>query len=119
MKTAVARETTAKVSLKHSRVLCKAIKGKRMEKAKKLLEDLVKKRKSLDGKYYTKASKKFLGIVKTIGANAKNKNLTLEKLFIKNAVANKGETTIRPRTKWHLRGTTAKSTNIEITVEER
>ena len=119
MKIAVARGTTAKVSLKDSRVLCKAIKGKRIEKARKLLEDLVKKRKSLDGKYYTKTSNKFLGILKTAGANAKNKNFTLEKLFIKNATADKGETTSRARTKWHLRGTKAKSTNIEITVEER
>jgi len=119
MKTTVAKETSAKVSLKHSRVLCKAIKGKKLDKATKLLGDLVKKRRSLEGKYYTKASKKFLGILKAAGANAKNKNLSLEKLFVKNATANKGEASIRPRTKWNLRGTTSKSTNIEIILEER
>lgn len=119
MKIAVAKETNAKVSLKHSLVLCKAIKGKRVEGASKLLEDLVNKKRSLKGKYYTKASKKFLDILKAAEANAKQKNLAVEKLFVKNVVANKGETTIRPRTRWHLRGRTAKSTNIEITVEER
>lgn len=119
MKTAVAKETSARVSLKHSLVLCKQIKGKKLEKARKLLEDLVKQKRSLDGKYYTKAAKKFLDILKAAGANAKNKNLTVEKLFIKNATANKGEAFLRPRTRWHLRGRRAKSTNIEIIVEER
>ncbi len=119
MKTAIAKETTAKVSLKHSRVLCKAIKGKRLEKARKLMEDLIDERRNLKGKHYTKASKKFLDILKAAGANAKKKDMSQEKLFVKNAVADKGETTIRPRTRWHLRGRTAKSTNIKITVEER
>lgn len=119
MKTAVAKETNAKVSLKHSLVICKEIRGKRVEKARKLLEDLVNKKRSVQGKYYTKTSKKFLDILKAAVANAKQKNLTVEKLFIKNATANKGEATIRPRTRWHLRGTRKKSTNIEITLEER
>ncbi len=119
MKTAVAKETNAKVSVKYSRVLCEAIKGKKLSKATKLLEDLVDKKRSLKGKYYTKTSEKFLDILKALGANAKNKNLSLEKLFIKNAVADKGETTVRPRTRWHLRGRTARRANIQITAEER
>jgi len=119
MKTALAKETSARVSLKHSLVLCKEIKGKKVEKAKKLLEDLVNKKRSLSGKYYTKASKEFLDILEAAVANAKQKNLSSEKLFVRNAVANKGEATVRPRTRWHLRGRTAKSTNIEIILEER
>lgn len=119
MKTALAKETSAKISLKHSLVLCKQIKGKKLEKARQLLEDLVNRKRSLDGKYYTKAAKKFLDILKTAGANAKSKNLAVEKLFIKNVTADKGEASLRPRTRWHLRGRRAKSTNIAITVEER
>lgn len=119
MKTAVAKETNAKVSLIHSTVLCKKIKGKSLEKAKKLMKDLLDMKRSLDGKYYTKAAKKFSDILDTAGANAKNKNLTVEKLFVKNATVNKGEVSQRSRSRWNLRGQRAKSANIEIIVEER
>jgi ribosomal protein L22 len=119
MKTAIAKETGAKVSLKYSDVLCKEIKGKSVEKAKRLLDDLVKMKRSLDGKYYTKTAKKFLDILESAKGNAKNKNLTVEKLFVKNATANMGEASSRSRTRWNLRGQKAKSANIEITVEER
>lgn len=119
MKTAVAKEISAKVSLKHSQVLCKAIKGKRIEKAKRLLEDLIASKRSLKGKYYTKASKKLLEILKTAEANAKQKNLDVEKLWVKQAVANKGRTFILPKSRWGMRGRKSKSTNLTVILEER
>ena len=119
MKTAVAKETNAKVSLKHSRILSKKIVGKRIDKARRLLEDLVNRKRSLEGKYYTKTSKKFLDIIKAATANAIQKNLAAEKLFIKSARADKGETVVRPRTRWHLRGRRQRSSTIEIILEEK
>jgi ribosomal protein L22 len=119
MKTAIAKETNAKVSLKHSRILSRKIVGKRLDKAKNLLEGLVSRKKNLEGKYYTKTSKKFLDIIKAATANAKQKNLAPEKLFIKSAKADKGETLIRPRSRWHLRGRRQRSSTIEIVLEEK
>ena len=119
MKTATAKETTAPVSFRHSQIICRKIKGKKVGKVKKLLEDILEEKKSLDGKYYTKTVKKLLDIIKSAEANAKQKNLAVEKLFIKNAIADKGEATYRAKTRWNLRGRRQKSSNIEIVVEER
>lgn len=119
MKTATAKENDARVSFKNSMILCKIIKGKKVSKAKRLLEDLIESKRSLRGKYYTKTSKKFLEILKTTEANAKRKNLEVEKLWIRNSTANRGRAFILPKSRYGMRGRKAKSTNIEITVEER
>jgi ribosomal protein L22 len=103
----------------YSRILCKQIKNKRVDRAKKLLKDLIDETRDLDGRYYTKTSQKFLEILESGIANAKQKNLAAEKLFVRNARADKGENVYRPRTKWNLRGRQAKSTNIEVVLEER
>lgn len=119
MKIAIAKENNARISLKNSLILCKVIRRKKVDKAKRLLEDLIASKRSLKGKYYTKTSKKILEILKTAEANAKKKNLDTAKLWVKNATSNKGRTFILPKSRWGMRGRRAKSTNIEITVEER
>jgi ribosomal protein L22 len=119
MKTATAKEDNARVSLKNSQILCKILKGKKVSKAKKLLEDLIESKRSLKGKYYTKTSKKFLEILKTAEANAKHKDIDTEKLWIKNATANRGRAFILPKSRYGMRGREAKAASIEITVEER
>ena len=116
MKTASARIDNARISLKHSIVLCKEIRGKKVEKAKRILQNLIDEKVSLKRKYYTKASKKILELVKSAEANAKAKNMDVEKLLIKKAKADKGEKFIRPKTRWRFRGRKAKSTNITIVV---
>jgi large subunit ribosomal protein L22 len=116
---AIAKATNARISLKHSLVLCNELKRRKLDKAKKFLEDLISQKTSINGKYYTNASKKFLEILNSAEANAKQKNLNLEKLFIKSIKANKGEKFIRPKSRFKFRGREAKSTNIEIVLEER
>jgi ribosomal protein L22 len=108
----------ARISFKNSIIVCKAIRGLSLEKGKKFLEDLIAKRRSLDGKYYTNAAKKILEILKNAEANAKQKNLNLEKLFIF-AKADKGFRLITPKSRAKFRGRKAKVTNIEIVLEER
>ncbi len=109
----------ARISLKHALVLCKQLKGKRTAKARRLLEDLIAGTRSINGKYYTNASKKLLELLKTAEANAAQKGLDAEKLFVAAARANKGRTFIRPRSRAKLRGRRAKATNVEIVLEER
>lgn len=119
MKTAIAKETAAPISFLHSRVICKEIKRKKVSKAKKILEEILDGKRSLKGKYYTKTVKNILAILKSAEANAKQKNLAVDRLFVKNATADKGEAEYRARTRWHLRGRKQKSANIQIIVEER
>lgn len=119
MKTASALLEDARISLKHSVIICKEIKNKKIEKAKKFLEMLIDRKISLNGKYYTNAAKKILEILKTAEANAKVKNLNSERLFVKIAKADKGRVFIRPKSRWRFRGRRAKVTRIEIKLEER
>ena len=112
-------KTTANISTKYSIIICDAIRNKKLEKAKNLLEGMLAKKASLDGKYFTNASKAFLDLLKTIEANAKQKNMDLDKLFIRIAKADKGYKLVRPKSRAKFRGREAKVTNLTIEVEER
>jgi large subunit ribosomal protein L22 len=115
---AVAR-TTARISLKHSVILCKKLKGKKLSKAKTFLQNLIEKKESIDGKYYTKASSEILKLLENVEANAKQKNMNVERLFISKIKADKGFTFILPKSKAKFRGRRGKVTNLEVVVEER
>lgn len=108
----------ARISFKHALVICKTIKKKKVEKAKRFLENLIAKKVSLKGKYYTKAATKILKVLESAEANAKNNNLDIKRLFVKEAKANKGERFIRPKSRAKFRGRRAKSTHIEIILKE-
>jgi large subunit ribosomal protein L22 len=114
-----AKLTDARVSLKHSVLLCKEIKGKKLEKAKRLLNDLIAKKRSLGGKYYTKTAQTMLGLLGSAEANAKFRGLAIEKLFIKQAKADKGYRFITPKSRFRFRRRRAKVARIEVVLEER
>lgn len=118
-KEAYASIRDARVSLKNSKILCKKIKNKKVEKAKNLLEGLVSEKRSMGGKYYTKTAKKFLEVLKNAEENAKAKAMNEAKLFVISAKADKGRTFIRPRSRMGRRGERAKMTHLEIIVGEK
>jgi large subunit ribosomal protein L22 len=118
MRTARAFLRNARISLKHAIIICDRIRRKKLEKAKKFLEDLVEKKVNINKKYYTKAAKQILELLKTAEANAKNKNLNLERLWVRVAKADKGEKFISPKSRAKFRGRKAKSTHIEIVLGE-
>lgn len=109
----------ARISLKSSKILCKEIKGKKVERAKALLEGLVSEKHSLRGKYYTKTAKKFLEVLKSAEANARVKMMDEAKLFVISARRDKGRTFMRPRSRMGRRGERAKMTHLEIIVGEK
>ena len=119
MKTASAKMENARISLKHSLVILEEIKGKRLAAAKRLLENLIDKKISLKKKYHPTAAKQILEILGSAEANAKQKTMDDAKLFVAIAKADKGRTFMRPRTHGKLRGEEARSSNIEIVLEER
>jgi len=118
-RTTRAKFENARISLKHSVIVCKELKNKKLERAEKILENLIDKRVSLNGKYYTNTAKKILEILRNAETNARFKGFDLEKTFVKNIKVDKGFTFIRPKSRWRFRGRRAKSTNLEIIVEER
>ena len=116
-KSAKALGVNLRVSTKNSVIVCKAIRGKTLEKGKKLLEDLIDKKRSLNGKYYTNACKEILEVLKSAEANAEFKGLDLEKLII-HASAHKGFSFWTPR-RFKLRRRRKKTTNIQIILIQR
>jgi len=119
MKTATSSIQNAEISLKQSVIICNQLRGKRLESGKRFLESLVDRKSNLDGKFYPTTSKKFLDLLKAAEANAKVKNLTAEKLFIKKIKADRGYRYMRPKSRWRFRGRKVKSSTIQVEVEER
>jgi ribosomal protein L22 len=118
-KTAIAKFENARISLKSSKIVCREIKGKKVERAKRILEGLIAGKHSLGGKYYTKTAKKILEVLINAESNAKVKAMDEGRLFINITKADKGRTFIRPRSRSGRRGERAKMTNLEIILEER
>ncbi len=105
-KTAIASAREARVSHKHAREICKAVKGMMLTNAKTYLRDVIDKKKPVPfmryrkkaghrhglekasaGRYPIKASAKILKIIQGAEANAENKGLDVDRLRILHAAA--------------------------------
>jgi len=106
-----------KISTKYSKIVCRKITGMTLEKGKKLLEDLINQKRSLDGKYYTKISKELLSLLKHAENNAEYKGMDVSRMII-HASAHKGFTFRRPRN-LKRRGEKMKITNIQIVLMKK
>jgi len=51
------------ISTKNAQKICRVIRGKRLSTAKKILDGLITQKKSIDGKYYTKAANAILSLL--------------------------------------------------------
>ncbi len=120
------------ISLKKSIEICNFIRGKKLEKAKQALNEVISMKKPVPfkrftegaghkhgigpGKYPVKACREILGLVNLVEANAQHKGLDTSSLVIIHACAKKG-----PKS-WHYGRQTRiamKRTNVEIVVEEK
>ena len=108
----------ARISFKKALILSKFIRKRKVRDAKKFLKDLLEKKVNVKGKYFTNTSFTILKFLNNVEANAKQKNLNLEKLFIKSFKVNKGSKLIFPK-RAKFAGRKAKSVNLEVVVEER
>jgi len=105
------------VSHKSSQILCRKITGMNLEKAKNLLANLVSQKHSLDGKYYTNASKDILSLLKSAESNAETKGLDTSRLQV-HASSHQGFRFMRPR-RLKNRGTMKKIANVQVVLMER
>lgn len=119
---AVARGRNLRISTKDSIIVCGRIRGSKLERAKNFLRNLIDKKVSVDGKYYTNAAKQILRLLEQAEANARTKNLNVDRLFVETAKADKGAKILRygriglKKGRGFRRG---KSTHVEIVLVER
>ena len=97
------------ISPKHAREICRAIKNLTIEEAKRLLNDLIEKKRAIPfkryykgvghrrelegwpaGRYPVKAAQVILRVVENLEANAEFKGLDIERLRIIHAAAHRG-----------------------------
>lgn len=119
------------ISHKQSVMICQAIRGKHINRAKNILEDVIDMREAIAftrynkdmahrpgnmaaGRYPVKACEHILNIIKSAEANAQYKGLSTGNLIIKQANAQKGPGVVR----YGRRRNDAKRTHIEIVLEE-
>ncbi len=106
-----------RISKKSSYVICDVIRGKPLNRVKRLLEDLAAEKRSLRGKYYSKTVKQILLLLSSCEKNAEFKGMDMDRLFV-HASAHKGSHLRRRRRKGSF-GTDMKSTNMEIMLIEK
>lgn len=109
--------SSLRISTKNSVCICRALRGKNVIKGRRLLENLVSKKESLDGKYYSNAASEILDLLKSAESNAEFKGLDTERLII-NASAHKGFTFFRPR-RMKMRRDKRKVTNVQMVLVEK
>lgn len=134
-KTAKAGGRNIPISLKKSVELGRFVKGKKLERAKKELGEVIKlkrpvpfkrfkmhvahkKGKIAAGRYPVKTAEKLLELIESAENNAENQGLEMKKLIIKNVAASKGFSFRRPR-RFEFRGQVKKSTNLSVILEEK
>jgi large subunit ribosomal protein L22 len=120
------------ISAKQSIEICSKLKGKDLQDAKKMLEDVIGMKKPFKftrftegaghkhgigpGKYPVKSSKEILKLLKLVESNAQQKALDTSNLVIIHMCAKKGPNT------WHYGRqirVSMKRTNVEVVVEEK
>ncbi len=125
------------ISLKDSVNLCRALKGMKLDDAKEYLEDIIKKKRAVPyfryldsishrrgigpGKYPVKEAKYILKVLENAEANAENKDLDTDNLYIMHIAAHKGQIYKRYMPRAFGRSTEIRRdrVHIEVILEER
>jgi len=105
------------ISTKDSIEVCRAINGKSLKKAKTLLNDLLERKRSINGRYHDKTVKNVLAVLANAEKNAEFKGLNMDKLVV-NASAHKGFVMLTPR-RFKNRGERRARTHIQIVLVQK
>jgi large subunit ribosomal protein L22 len=132
MNTAKAVGTSMPISMKHSVEVCNMIRGKNLQKAKKLLNEVIDFKRAVPyrrfgkdtphkpgigaGRYPINTITEILKIIESAEANAQFKGLNTNNLVIAKIVPNKAS---EPYRAGRQRGRKAKRAHLEVIVEER
>ena len=107
----------SRVSRKSSVIVCKSINNMPLVKGKKLLQDYIAEKRSIEGRFYTTISTRLLELIGSAEQNAQSQGLNAERLFIR-ASAHRGFTFSTPR-RFKLRGRQRKVANLQVVLEQR
>lgn len=107
-----------RISVKNAKPVCKAVRGLELKRAKKFLSEVLKEKKSINGKYYSKATKEVLNIIETAEKNTEFKNLDLDRIYIAHIAALEGLHRHRRKRKRGF-GTKIKFAHLEVILKER
>lgn len=139
-RTAKASGREVRVSHKHAREVCKAIKGMMLDNAKNYLREVMEKRKAVPfrrykkklghrhglnkvsaGRYPVKTARHILRVVEGAEANAENKGLDVDRLRVFHAAAYPGIKIKRYMPRAHGRASPKyqTTTHIEIVLDEK
>lgn len=133
-RSARAHTRTARVSRKFCVELGRAVSGRPLEDARRILTDVISLRRPVKfrtfvdglahqrgglgpGRYPVKAARAMLEIIESAAKNAEAKGLDEKKLVVRHISATKGPTIFRPRLRW--RPQQMKSTHLAVILEER
>ena len=100
------------ISTKNSIIICRTINGMRLDKAETLLHGMVKGKRDINGKYYTKTSAEIFGLLKSARGNADAKGIEPDAMIVM-ASAHKGFRLWTPR-RFKLRRTATRNTNVQM-----
>ena len=106
-----------RISTKDAVKICRVIRKKPLSRAKRLMNDMIARKRDLRGKYYTKTVKEIADLLASCEKNALFLGLDNEKLFV-HASANTG-TILRRRRRKAAFGSRLKNTNVEIMLIEK
>ena len=129
-----ARSNRVNVSPKHAMEVCNAVRGMRLVRAEKFLENVIDGKEYVEfkrfnkqmphrtggkpGKWPKKASERILKIIKNAENNAEQKGLDKEKLKIVHAAAHRGPVYQRRASKGRMKTSNIETVHIEIVVKE-
>ncbi len=102
-----------RISVKNAKIVARQIARKPLEKAKRILSEILEQKRSINGKYYTKTTKEILKALRHAEESAKHKNMDMQKVRIKEIKIHKGPTIITPK-RYRFRGRRLKNSHIEI-----
>jgi len=121
------------ISTKHAIAICNFIRGKPLNKSKEVLSRVLQKKVAVPftvnkrdmphrkgpiaaGRYPIKATQEVIKLLNSVEANASNKGLNTQSLYISSIIPNKAAT---PMHHGRMRRRKMKRTHIKITVEEK
>jgi len=116
-KFAKAYGSNLRISAKSAVLICRTIRNKPLNRAKRLLNDVYIGKRSLGGKYYTKTVGEIITLMNSCEKNAEFLGLDADRLFV-HASAHKG-TIMRRRRRKAAFGSRVKATNLELMLIER
>ena len=109
--------STLSISTKDAVLICRVIRKKKLSTVKRLLDDLINKRKTVNKRYYPKVVSEIKKLLNSCEKNAEFQGMDKEKLFVY-ASAHKGVNMKRPRRRGDF-GSGMKSTHVEIILSEK